>query len=66
MDKNEFVDETQGLCLTMIPIEKRENYRCYYCGTNKSVKYIVKVFDPIINNNTISVPCCNKCVLTHR
>lgn len=40
--------------LKIIPINKREGRRCYFCGTSKSVKYTVRVSDSV-------VCCCNKC-----
>lgn len=48
--------------LGMIPIEKRENKRCYFCGTNLSVKYITEVFDPILADEPSRVCVCNKCI----
>ena len=47
----------------LIDREKRKEVRCYYCDTDKSVKYKVLLF----NNNTIKETdyryCCNKCIL---
>lgn len=37
--------------------------RCYFCGSTKSVKYTVNVFDPTISNKLTDVCCCNKCAL---
>lgn len=49
--------------LGIIPKEKRENKRCYFCGTDLSVKYIVEVFDPVLANEPSKVCACNKCAL---
>ena len=46
----------------LIDIEKRKDVTCFYCGTNKSVKYEIKLFDddtvPDINKRY----CCNRCI----
>lgn len=47
----------------IIPIEKRQNHRCYFCSTNKSVKYITEIIDPVIDSKPTRVCCCNKCIL---
>ena len=33
---------------------------CHFCGTTKSVKYVVEIIDPIDNKPT-QVKCCNRC-----
>lgn len=48
--------------LNMIPLDKRQNYRCHFCGTNLSVKYIIEVFDPVIDTKPVKVCVCDKCV----
>lgn len=45
----------------MIEVSKRKNCKCHFCGTDKSVKYLVEIFDPIVANKTTEVCCCNKC-----
>ena len=47
----------------LIPTEKRQNYRCHFCGTNKSVKYVTEIIDPVIDSKPTRVCCCNKCIL---
>lgn len=47
-----------------INIEQRNKYRCHFCGTTKSVKYIVKIYDPIVDDKPVNVTCCNKCALS--
>lgn len=49
--------------MKVIPIEKRNKYKCYFCGTTKSVKYIVKINDTIFSDKPSNVCCCNKCAL---
>ena len=39
----------------LIAPEKRALWRCHYCNTNKSVKYIV-------HTNGAAFPVCNKCM----
>ena len=48
----------------LIPIADRPKYRCHFCGTNKSVKYITEVYDPVIDSKPTKVCCCNKCIIT--
>lgn len=49
--------------ISIIDIEKRKDARCFYCNTDKSVKYKIDLFDdetiPDINIRM----CCNKCIL---
>ena len=49
---------------SIIPMEKRSNYRCYFCGETRSVNYITKINDPVIDSKPTNVCCCNKCILT--
>lgn len=49
--------------LQLIPIDKREGKRCYFCGTSLSVKYTMEINDPVISNKPSKVYCCNKCAL---
>ena len=49
--------------LSIIPQEKRQNYRCHFCGTIISVKYVTEIFDPVIDNKPTRVCCCNRCIL---
>lgn len=49
---------------SIIPLEKRKNYRCYFCGETRSVKYITEIIDPVIDSKPTKVCCCNKCILT--
>lgn len=48
---------------SIIPIDKRQNYRCHFCGKTRSVKYITEIMDPVIDNKPTKVCCCNKCIL---
>lgn len=47
--------------MRIIPEEDRKNYRCYFCGETRSVKYIVKLFDPMVASKPCEVSCCNRC-----
>ena len=47
----------------IIPIEKRHNYRCFFCGETRSVKYITEIMDPVIDSKPTKVCCCNLCIL---
>jgi hypothetical protein len=49
----------------IIPVEKRQNYRCHFCGTTRSVKYVTEIFDPVISDKPTGVCCCNKCLVLH-
>ena len=49
--------------MNVIPIEKRNKCKYYFCGTTKSVKYIVKINDTIFSDKPSNVCCCNKCAL---
>lgn len=39
---------------TMIPVEDRNKWHCYYCGETRSVKYI-------FHSNGTALPVCNRC-----
>lgn len=47
--------------IKLIDVDERKDLRCYFCGTSKSVKYKIALF----NNNSIQDInercCCNKC-----
>jgi len=46
----------------LLPIEERSKHSCFFCGTSKSVKYIVEL--PENKQRDIhSVYCCNLCAL---
>ena len=46
----------------LIDIEKRKDATCFYCGTNKSVKYEIKLFDNDTLHDINKRYCCNKCI----
>ena len=55
--------------LKLSPIKERNNVsRCWFCKTNKSVKYTGKVLNPCLtaSNRYIDILLCNKCALIHR
>ena len=54
--------------IKMIPSDIRDQKRCYFCDTNKSVKYLVrppynmsKIMEVLLQEPML-VCCCNKCV----
>lgn len=47
--------------LGMIPHAERENKRCFFCGTNLSVKYLVEVDKPDRAPKPVQVYVCNRC-----
>lgn len=49
--------------MKFIPAEKRDGCRCYFCGATESVKYIVKVANPLYPDKKMEVYACNKCAL---
>lgn len=49
--------------LAIIPADKRQNYRCFFCGETRSVKYVTEIMDPVINKVPTRVCCCNRCIL---
>lgn len=44
---------------------QNKNLKCHFCETTKSVKYSIKISDPVIDNKTTEVYVCNKCILKH-
>ena len=46
----------------LIDSEKRKEVQCYYCGTDKSVKYEVNHFDSEAMQEIDKRYCCNKCI----
>lgn len=53
--------------MEMIPIKERNQYHCWFCGTNKSVKYKGEILNPCpwSDNRYLDIVICNKCVLLH-
>ena len=47
---------------TLLDIEARQNAKCFYCNTNKSVKYLVELFDNPNIEDINKRYCCNKCI----
>ena len=48
---------------TIIPDWPKRNLRCYFCGETRSVKYAMKIHDPVISEEDPTVCVCNKCAL---
>ena len=54
--------------MKIIPLSERsEHNRCWFCSTNKSVKYTAKMVNtnPISKNRYMHIHVCNKCALIH-
>lgn len=54
--------------MKLIPVCDRTNVmRCWFCRTNKSVKYTAKMINtnPISPNRYMNILVCNKCALNH-
>jgi len=49
----------------MIPDWRNKNLRCHFCDETRSVKYTMKIFDPVIDNKPTEVYVCNKCALRY-
>ena len=52
----------------LIPIaERKPTYCCWFCGTNKSVKYTGEILNPCptANNRYLRIAMCNKCAIRH-
>ena len=47
---------------TLLDIEARQNVKCYFCHTDKSVKYLVELFDNPNIEDINKRYCCNKCI----
>lgn len=51
----------KGGDMKIIPMEDRKKCRCYFCGETRSVKYLIKISDPVMDSKPCEVACCNKC-----
>ena len=52
------------MTIRLISNEERKNARCYFCGEDKSVKYVATIYDQRLsadNYKLSEVYCCNKC-----
>jgi hypothetical protein len=55
--------------MTLIPIsERNEAMRCWFCRTDKSVKYEARMINtnPHSQNRYMRILVCNKCAFHHR
>ena len=55
--------------LKLIPISERSpEMRCWFCHTNKSVKYEAKMVNtnPLSESKYMNILVCNKCALYHQ
>lgn len=51
--------------MKLIPDWSNKNLQCHFCGETKSVKYAMKILDPVVDNNPTEVCVCNKCALRY-
>lgn len=49
--------------MKLIPSQRRENLRCYFCGETRSVKYELEIHD-FDSDIPKTVCACNKCALS--
>lgn len=49
--------------MKIMPDEDRKGCCCYFCGETRSVKYLVRIYDPVLDSKPCDVACCNKCSL---
>ena len=49
--------------IAMIPSDLRVGLYCFFCGTDKSVKYLQTINDMRTAHRLVTVCCCNKCAL---
>lgn len=55
--------------MKLIPISERDPaMRCWFCRTNKSVKYEARMINtnPLSQNRYMRILVCNKCALYHQ
>lgn len=55
--------------MQLIPSSERHpSARCWFCRTNKSVKYKAKMVNtnPLSANRYMEILVCNKCALNHQ
>lgn len=48
-------------------VDRNPSARCWFCRTNKSVKYSAKIVNtnPLSENRYMDILVCNRCVLNH-
>lgn len=49
----------------LIPIPLREGLYCFFCGTDKSVKYLKIIKDMRTKDKLVTVCCCNECIVRY-
>ena len=54
--------------MKLIPISERNGCRCWFCRTDKSVKYEARMINtnPHSQNRYMRILVCNKCALYHK
>ena len=51
--------------MKLIPDWRNKNLRCHFCGETRSVKYMMGIFDPVVDDKPTEVCVCNKCALRY-
>jgi hypothetical protein len=59
------IKECGGFMNKLISNWRNKNLRCHFCGETRSVKYTMKIFDPIVDSKSTEVCVCNKCALRY-
>lgn len=49
--------------MKIIPNWQKNRKPCYFCGTHKSVKYMVETYILELSDEPFEVCACNKCAL---
>lgn len=49
----------------LIPSEMRVGLHCFFCGTDKSVKYLKTIKDMRTKDKLVTVCCCNECIVRY-
>lgn len=51
--------------MKIIPNWQNQRKPCYFCGSTKSVKYMVETYEIMLSDEPFEVCACNKCALIH-
>ena len=49
--------------MNIIPDWRNKKLRCHFCDETRSVKYMMKIVDPVVDDKPTEVCVCNKCAL---
>lgn len=51
--------------MKLIPDWRTKNLRCHFCGKTQSVKYSMKILNPVVSDKPTDVCVCNLCALRY-